>query len=82
MKPAGEWNQVFVEVRGHSVSRAINGKTIMRQKALAAGARFPDGTISALDRARGRIGLQKHSGTVRFRKIQIRELLAAATGYQ
>jgi hypothetical protein len=73
MKPAGEWNQVTIELRGRSISASINGKGILNQKTLAAGARFPDGTIPALDRVTGRIGLQKHTGTVRFRNIEIRD---------
>jgi hypothetical protein len=80
MKPAGQWNQVLLEVRGYAISAEINGKTILRQKTLARGARFPDGTIPALNRVKGRIGLQKHSGTVRFRNVEVRELPTTAAG--
>ncbi len=41
---------------------------------MAAEARFPDGSPPRLEsREGGRIGLQKHTGTVRFRNIQIRQ---------
>ncbi len=72
MKPAGEWNHVVLEMRGRRILASINGRTVQNQT-LDAGARFADGTIPALNRPRGRIGLQKLSGTVRFRNIEVKE---------
>ncbi len=78
MKPAGEWNHVVLEMRGRRILASINGRTVQNQT-LDAGARFPDGTIPALNRPRGRIGLQKLSGTVRFRNIEVKELTASTS---
>jgi serine/threonine protein kinase len=73
-KWAGEWNQLEVEVRGHTLRLTINGRPVVYTILDAPGARCPDGSIPGLNRARGRIGLQKYRGTARFRNIQIKEL--------
>ena len=61
-----------VEARGHELRVSVNGKKILHTT-VDPGARFPDGTIPALNRETGRIGLQKHTGTVRFRNLEIKD---------
>jgi hypothetical protein len=73
MNPAGSWNTMEVEVRGRSLRTSVNGKTVLDINS-GAGATFPDGSLPGLNRVKGRIGLQKHTGTVRFRNIQVKEL--------
>ena len=75
LQPVGSWNQLEIEVKGHALRAWVNAKPVAQMR-LAAGARLADGALPALDRARGRIGLQKHTGMVRFRKIEIKELPA------
>ena len=74
LKRAGDWNQLEVEVRGHTLRLTINGRPVVHTTLDAPGARCPDGSIPGLNRARGRIGFLKYRGTVRFRNIQIKEL--------
>jgi hypothetical protein len=76
MQPAGSWNRLEIEMKGRSLQAWVNGKQIVNST-LAAGARLTDGSIPALNRPYGRIGLQRHTGTVRFRNIEIKELPAA-----
>jgi uncharacterized membrane protein YgcG len=73
MHPSGSWNSLEIEVNGHTMRASVNGKQILN-KTLDEHARFKDGTIPGLNRVKGRIGLQKHRGTVRFRNIEINEL--------
>jgi serine/threonine protein kinase len=73
MKPAGSWNLLEVEVRSQTMRASVNGKPILNTR-LDPGAVFPDGTVPGLGRAKGRIGLQKHTNTVRFRSIEVQDL--------
>ncbi len=73
LNPYGSWNRVEIQVTGHTMSASVNGKPVLNTR-LGPRVLFPDGTIPALNRATGRIGLQKHTGTIRFRKIEIKEL--------
>ena len=75
MNPAGSWNTLHVEVRGRSLRASVNGKPVLEMTS-DAGAIFPDGSLPGLNRLKGRIGLQKHTGTVRFRNIRIKSLAA------
>jgi serine/threonine protein kinase len=77
MKPPGSWNHLELEVDGHSMKARVNGRLVF-DSTLAAGALLPDRTVPALNRSAGRIGLQKHTKTVRFRNIEIKELAATA----
>jgi hypothetical protein len=77
MQPAGSWNRLEIELRDRTIRAWVNDKQVV-SATLAAGARLEDGCIPALNRPRGRIGLQKHTGTVRFRNIEIKELPVAA----
>jgi hypothetical protein len=73
LSPPRSWNQIGIEMRGRSLRATVNNKPVL-DTTLAPDARFADGTIPALNRPRGRIGLLKHSGTARFRNIMIQEL--------
>jgi hypothetical protein len=75
MNPAGDWNALEVEVRGRTLRASVNGKPIVDMTS-DAGATFPDGSLPGLNRTKGRIGLQKHTGKVRFRNIQVKDLTA------
>ena len=77
--PDGSWNRVEIQVKGHTMSASINGKPVLNTT-LGPRASLPDGTVPALNRAAGRIGLQRHTGTVRFRNIEIKELNSTAGG--
>lgn len=72
-KPAGEWNRLQLEMKGHALRAWVNDNEIA-QLTLAANSLLEDGSLPALNRSRGRIGLFKHHGTVRFRNIDIKEL--------
>lgn len=73
LQPTWSWNRLEVEVKGSSLRAWVNGKQIA-SATLSGSARLPDGTIAALGRPRGRVGLQKLIGTARFRNIEIKEL--------
>jgi hypothetical protein len=72
LRPIGQWNDVLIEVRGPTVRVTINGDRVPQTSR----DRLPADSIEApeLDRARGHIALQKYTGEVRFRNIQVREL--------
>lgn len=75
----GEWNDLTVEVRGNTLRSTVNGALVLAtdSKRLPTDrSRLPKeaGLPSQLDRSTGRIGLQQHTGVVRFRNIQVREL--------
>ena len=79
LMPAGSWNRLEVEVANQTMRPSINGRPVLDAR-LDPGAVFPDGTIPGLDRAKGHIGLQKHTGTARFRNIEIKEPDNPASG--
>jgi type 1 glutamine amidotransferase len=72
LKPAGVWNTMEVEVRGGLLRVEFNGRDVFRSD-LARLAELP-GAHPSLIRRSGRIGLQSHTGTVRFRNIQVSNL--------
>ncbi|MFO0958098.1 MAG: family 16 glycoside hydrolase [Isosphaeraceae bacterium] len=76
LRPPGEWNSCKVTLKGRVIKVAINGQGVLRIEC-PPGARFPDGSIPGLLRPTGNIGFSS-AGTVRFRKIEIRELDAEA----
>ncbi len=71
--PPGSWNRLEIEVKGRTIRTSVNGKQIL-DAALAPVALLSDGSVPALGRPKGRIGLQKHTGTIRFLHIRIKEL--------
>jgi hypothetical protein len=70
LRPAGSWNLLEVQVQGSAMRAWVNRQAVLDME-LGPGSKFPDGTVPALNRISGRIGLQKHTGTVRFRDIEI-----------
>ena len=76
LKPIGEWNQLELEVRGEMLKASVNGQVVLDIKldrsGKAMGAQF-----QGLFADKGRIGLQRHTGLIRYRRIEIKELRAA-----
>jgi hypothetical protein len=58
-------------VRGNTCVAVLAGKQVLD---LHADPRGSGAIIPALLRSKGKIGFQAHTGTVRFRKIEIKEL--------
>jgi hypothetical protein len=56
------WNRLEMEVRDRSLRVQVNDKLIV--------------DMSGLNRQKGRVGLQAHTGAVHFRKIELKELPA------
>ncbi len=73
LQPAGSWNNLEMEVRGNHIRALVNGAEVLG-KSTAPGDKLSDGTIPGLSREKGRIGFQKHTGLVRFRNVEIKEL--------
>ncbi|MFO0957205.1 MAG: family 16 glycoside hydrolase [Isosphaeraceae bacterium] len=73
LKPADEWNAVEVESIGGKLRVRFNGKDVIQRRDLGplAGA---DNALPAVKRRKGRIGLQVHTGVIRFRNIEARDL--------
>jgi serine/threonine protein kinase len=70
LKPG--WNQMEIEMRGQRVLIRVNGIVVSNLDLdQLAGQK---GALAALKRPSGRIGLQKYTGVVAFRKIEIEEL--------
>lgn len=79
-RPAGEWNQVRLEVRGDHVVHWMNGKEIVEYrlwtpewKELVAASKFGAMPGYGLNE-RGHIALQDHGNAVSYRNIKIRPL--------
>jgi hypothetical protein len=60
--PIGDWNRFIITLRGDRVTVVLNGKTVIDQ------ARLPGIP------AKGRIGLQHHTGPIQFANLFVREL--------
>jgi hypothetical protein len=74
LKPIGSWNDLEIELRGQQIRIVINGKEIQNFDLNELTRR--DSYLPGVKRASGRIGLQQHTGEVRYRNIQIKELPA------
>lgn len=77
LKPAGEWNQETVVVRGSRVKVVVNGTTIVDADTapFRDGQPTPDGRPHpGLARTKGHVGFLGHGDEVHFRSIRIREL--------
>ena len=72
LKPSNSWNALEVKVLHGDLRVSINQREVSRVD-LGILARRPDAN-PALARQAGRIGLQAHTGTVRFRNITVRDL--------
>jgi serine/threonine protein kinase len=69
----GVWQPLEVTVRGDTCRATVGGKTVMDVK-LNPDAKANGSIVPGLKRAKGKIGFHAHSGTVRFRRVQIKEL--------
>ena len=68
-RPAGEWNQMEVELRGQKIWARVNGEEILADdlgRLIELDSPYP-----ALHRARGRIGFQQCAKTAEFRNVTI-----------
>jgi hypothetical protein len=76
LKPAGQWNQEEIIVRGRQVTVVLNGATIVDvdiDQATAGGT--PDGKPHpGLARDKGHIGFLGHGARIEFRNIRIKDL--------
>jgi hypothetical protein len=73
--PTSSWHSAEITIRGDTCVVVMGGKPVVDIKldpAAQAHSRF----VPALKRARGKIGFQANTGTVRFRKVEIKELSA------
>ena len=75
IKEPGLWNTVEMEVHGNRLGVMINGRVVLRRDVTKL-AESPNAHPGLLRRS-GRIGFQSHTGTVRFRNIEINELSPA-----
>lgn len=79
VKPAGEWNEVRLVVKGAHVEHWLNGTMIEYElwtddwKAKVAASKFKQWPGYGLSK-RGRISVQDHGDMVAYRNIRIREL--------
>jgi formylglycine-generating enzyme required for sulfatase activity/serine/threonine protein kinase len=78
VQPTGSWNRMEIKVQANTICVSVNGSKVV-DASLPRDARFPDGTVPALCRTSGQIGLQKHTGTVRFRNVEVMELPLSPT---
>jgi hypothetical protein len=72
LRPVPAWNEMSIEVRDRSVEVVLNGQ-LVQDFDLEELSDRPN-ALPSLRRRSGRVGLQGHTGTVRFRNIQIKEL--------
>jgi hypothetical protein len=72
LKPVGDWNEMQIELRGQSLQVLVNGHLVLTTKLDELAGRA--GALPGLGRSAGRIGFQKHTGTVRLRNVRIKEL--------
>ncbi len=69
------WNEARIELRDGSLQVWVNGRQVRNTDLRQLAAR--PNSLPALKREAGRIGFQSHTGTVRFRNIQIKSLVAS-----
>jgi hypothetical protein len=80
VRPAGEWNQTRIVVRGSRVEHWLNGQQVVEYelqsadwKAKVAASKFKDWATYGTA-AGGYLGLQDHGDRVQFRSIKVRSL--------
>jgi tRNA A-37 threonylcarbamoyl transferase component Bud32 len=78
IRPLGQWNDMEVEMRGHSLRVVVNGREI--QNVMLNKTRPESFPARGLGRDAGRVGLLKHTDEIRFRNIEIKDLSANAGG--
>ncbi len=75
LKPAGSWNDLEIELRGQKLRVVVNGQEVQKLD-LDQFART-EKVLPGVKRTSGRVGLQQHTGEVRFRDVRIKDLTAA-----
>jgi hypothetical protein len=75
-RPAGQWQKMVIVARGPRIGVLLNGLQVIDTDLTYYPHKLE--THPGLQRERGYIGLQSHSGRVEFRKIGIRELTGAS----
>jgi hypothetical protein len=74
--PNGEWNRLTVQVQGEVLRVSVNGQEVQNLD-LGEFAKRAN-VFPGAQRASGRIGLQQHTGEIRFRKIEVKSLEKAS----
>ena len=77
LRPEGDWNELAMQVQGQELLVWVNGQEAQKLS-LDQFARKEKG-FPGLKRSSGRIGLQQHTGEIRFRKIEIKDLRPTPT---
>jgi hypothetical protein len=72
LRPSSTWNEMAIVVEGGSLHATLNGYVV--QHVDLGGLSFRPNALPSLKRRAGRVGFQSHTGTVRFRSIEIKEL--------
>jgi serine/threonine protein kinase/WD40 repeat protein len=72
LRPEGAWNDMEAEIRGDTLRASVNGREVLLAHLSELARR--NNAKNGLERQSGRIGFQAHTGTVRFRRIEIQEL--------
>jgi serine/threonine protein kinase len=71
LQPVGQWNRMEIELRGWSLPVAVNDRETLRLSLLEDRVfRYLEGAPPAS----GRLGLQHGQGSVRFRKVEVKDL--------
>ena len=81
MRTGTEWNTMEMFVHGNLLRIKVNGSQIV-ETSVPADTRFINGMVPGLCRKFGRIGLQKHTGTVRYRNIEVMELPSSSASQE
>jgi hypothetical protein len=71
--PAAVWYSMEVTVRGGRCTATVDGKNLV-DLTLDPDSRNSGAIVPGLGRRQGKVGFQINTGTVRFRKIEIKEL--------
>jgi predicted Ser/Thr protein kinase len=73
LKPTGDWNEMEIKLHGPALRVTVNRTQVMSLNMTQIPERGM--TQPGLKRLQGHIGFLKHRGTVRYRKIELEELL-------
>jgi predicted Ser/Thr protein kinase len=71
----GVWHTAEVTIRGDRCTAIVDGKAIVD---LRADPNYGGPFVPGLKRSKGRIGFQAHTGTMRYRRVEIKELPPSA----
>jgi hypothetical protein len=74
LKPLGQWDAMEIEMQGQHLRTIVNGREVLN--VMLNQTRPAKNPAPGLSRYSGRIGFLKRSGEVRFRNIEIKELIS------